>query len=230
MYTLHIANKNYSSWSLRPWVLMKERGIDFKEVQTVFSSDSNWNNFREFCPTGMVPCLQDGDQTVWDSLAICEYLAESHSGVWPDNVQARAWARCAAAEMHSGFSALRNDCPMNCGIRVELHDISDKLQRDISRLDELLGEGLKRFGGPFLAGQNFTTVDAFYAPVAFRVQSYNLELSDTVADYMALLLSLSSMTAWQTSAYAEPWLEESHEEEARLAGTILKDFRENLEC
>lgn len=228
MYTLHIANKNYSSWSLRPWVLMKERGIEFKEVQTVFSSDSNWSNFRQFCPTGMVPCLQDGDQTVWDSLAICEYLAESHSGVWPDNVQARAWARCAAAEMHSGFAALRNDCPMNCAVRVDLHKISDKLQRDISRLDELLGEGLQRFGGPFLAGDNFSTVDAFYAPVVFRVHSYNFELSDAVADYIALLLSLSSMTAWQASAYAEPWLEESHEEEASLAGTVFKDFRKNL--
>lgn len=227
MYTLHIANKNYSSWSLRPWVLMKERGIDFKEVKTVFSADSNWKNFRQFCPSGMVPCLLDGDLTVWDSLAICEYLAENHSGVWPDDVKARAWARCAAAEMHSGFLALRQDCPMNCAIRVNLHKVSAKLQSNISRLDELLSEGLQRFGGPFLAGKHFTVVDAFYSPVAFRVQSYRLDLSDAVADYMKHLLSSDSMVDWQESAYAEPWLEESHEEEAKKTGTILQDFRKD---
>ena len=226
MYTLHIANKNYSSWSLRPWVLMREKRIEFREVQTAFTESSNWENFRQFCPSGMVPCLQDGDLTVWDSLAICEYLAESHSGVWPDEVEARAWARCAASEMHSGFFALRQDCSMNCALRVRLHHISDKLQRDISRLDELLGEGLQRFGGSYLAGDSFTTVDAFYAPVAFRVQSFGLELSNPVADYMNRLLSLDSMLEWQKSAYAEPWREEGHEEEARKTGEVLKDYRE----
>lgn len=226
MYILHIANKNYSSWSLRPWVLMKERGIEFNEVQTAFTADANWSNFREFCPSGLVPCLIDGDLAVWDSLAICEYLAESHNGVWPENVQARAWARCASAEMHSGFLALREDCSMNCALRVNLHEISDKLQKDISRLDELLGEGLQRFGGPFLAGDQFTTVDAFYAPVAFRVQSFHLQLSEPVANYMTRLLNLGSMLEWQKSAYAEPWREEGHEEDARRTGTVLKDYRE----
>ena len=227
MYTLHIANKNYSSWSLRPWVLMKEKGIDFKEEQSIFSSESNWSNFRRFCPSGKVPCLHDGKEIVWDSLAICEYLAESHPDVWPEDKRARAWARCATAEMHSGFLALRQACPMNCAVRVELHTISAQLQSDLSRLDELLSEGLQRFGGPFLAGKHFSVVDAFYAPVAFRVQSYHIELSDTVAGYMKRLLSLDSMRDWQASAYIEPWREESHEEEASSTGTILKDFRKD---
>ena len=225
MYTLYIANKNYSSWSLRPWVLLKERGIEFKESQVVFSQGSNWEKFREFCPSGLVPCLLDGELTVWDSLAIAEYLAEKHPGVWPADVQARTWARCAAAEMHSGYNALRNLCPMNCAIRVQLNEVSIALQRAVSRLDELLAEGLRRFGGPFLAGEEFTAVDAFYAPVAFRVQTYGLQLSKEVAAYFNRVLALPSMRDWQTSAYKEPWLDEAHEEEAKEVGTVTQDFR-----
>lgn len=227
MYTLYIANKNYSSWSLRPWVLLQERGIEFEESQVIFSAGSNWDKFRKFCPSGLVPCLIDGDQTVWDSLAISEYMAEKHPGVWPDNSQARAWARCAAAEMHSGFSALRNLCPMNCALRVQLNEISDALQRNISRIDELLNEGLRRFGGPFLAGDEFSAVDAFYAPVAFRVQTYGLKLSGNVTAYFNMILSLDSMREWQASAYKEPWMDEVHEQEARSVGVVTEDFRRN---
>lgn len=225
MYTLYIANKNYSSWSLRPWVLLKQRGIDFEESQVVFSAGSNWDKFREFCPSGLVPCLLDGGQTVWDSLAICEYLAEQHPGVWPENLQARTWARCAAAEMHSGFFALRNTCPMNCAIRVQLNEVSNELQHDVDRLDELLGEGLERFGGPFLAGEEFTAVDAFYAPVAFRFQTYGLKLSPQVSNYFNRVLSLNSMREWQASANEEPWVDEVHEQEARSVGVVTQDFR-----
>ncbi|HTP40278.1 MAG TPA: glutathione S-transferase N-terminal domain-containing protein, partial [Steroidobacteraceae bacterium] len=107
VYTLYIGNKNYSSWSLRPWVLMQESGIAFSERLVPFASDSNWQQFREFSPSGKVPCLTDGDATVWDSLAIAEYLAEKHAGLWPVERAARAFARCAASEMHSGFTALR---------------------------------------------------------------------------------------------------------------------------
>lgn len=227
MYTLYIANKNYSSWSLRPWVLLRERGINFKESQVNFSAGSNWDKFREFCPSGLVPCLLDGEQTVWDSLAISEYLAEKHPGVWPENSQTRAWARCAAAEMHSGFSALRNLCPMNCAIRVQLNEISDALQRDVGRIDELLSEGIRRYGGPFLAGKEFTAVDAFYAPVAFRFQTYGLKLSSDVTTYFNMILSLDSMRAWQASAHQEPWRDEAHEQEARQVGTVTQDFRCN---
>ena len=225
MYTLHIANKNYSSWSLRPWVLMQELSIPFDEKLSPFAAGSNWNEFRDFCPSGLVPCLLDGQRVIWDSLAIAEYLAENHPGVWPDDTDARAWARCAAAEMHSGFSALRNLCPMNCGIRVQLNTVPETLQHDISRLDELLGEGLVRFGGPFLAGNKFSAVDAFYAPVAFRIQTYGLNLSKPVAEYINRLLLLTSMQQWLESALNEPWRDPGHEQEALESGAILKDFR-----
>src|SRR5690349_9794152 len=116
MYTLYIANKNYSSWSLRPWLLMRQLGIPFEERLVPFGHGAG--GFRTFSPTGKVPCLVDGDTVVWDSLSIVEYLADRHPGVWPAEPKARAWARSAAAEMHSGFAALRERCTMNLGIRV----------------------------------------------------------------------------------------------------------------
>ena len=121
-YTLYIANRNYSSWSLRPWLLMTELQIPFTEILVPFEA-SNHANFSRFSPTARVPCLHDGDTVIWDSLAIIEYLAEGHAGVWPQERSARAWARSAAAEMHSGFSALRNQCSMNCGLRLRLHSL-----------------------------------------------------------------------------------------------------------
>ena len=124
MYELYIGNKNYSSWSLRPWVLMSELGIVFAEHVVAFDPGTSWTKFRAFSPSGKVPCLVDGSTVVWDSLGITEYLAERHAGVWPGEAAARAWARCAAAEMHSGFGALRNTCAMNCGLRVRLHEVT----------------------------------------------------------------------------------------------------------
>lgn len=228
MYELHIANKNYSSWSLRPWVLMRELGIPFTERLTPFSDGapgSNWEAFRGFSPNGKVPCLCDQGEAVWDSLAIAEYLGEQHQSVWPENRQARAWARSAAAEMHSGFSTLRERCTMNCGIRVRLNDMPAPLQKDIARIDELWSEGINRFGGPFLAGSKFTAVDAFYAPVVFRVQTYGLVLSETAAAYVAGMLALPSMRAWYEDALREPWREPGHEAEARATGVWLQDLR-----
>jgi glutathione S-transferase len=225
MYTLYIANKNYSSWSLRPWVLMRELGMEFDERLVPFETGGSWGPFRKFSPTGKVPCLVDGDQTVWDSLGITEYLAERHREIWPSDSHARAWARCAAAEMHSGFSVLRERCSMNCGIRVRLNDMPATLQRDIQRIDELWTEGLNRFGGPFLAGKSFTAVDAFYAPVAFRVQTYDLELSDSAAAYATRLLQLPSMKSWYAAALGEPWREHDHEEEIRRTGVVVQDLR-----
>jgi glutathione S-transferase len=225
MYTLYIANKNYSSWSLRPWVLLHESGIAFTERLVPFGATSNWERFRRFSPTGKVPCLVDGTLTVWDSLAISEYLAERHAGVWPEDPAARAWARCAAAEMHSGFAALRNACSMSCGQRVRLHEASAALMLDLARLDELWTEGLNRHGGPFLAGPRFTAVDAFFAPVAFRVQTYGLELSEAAARYVRRLLDLPSMQRWYAEALQEPWREAAHEKEIRAVGTVIEDLR-----
>jgi glutathione S-transferase len=163
---------------------------------------------------------------VWDSLAIAEYLAERTAAVWPADATARAWARCAAAEMHSGFPHLREICTMNCGIRVQLHTWPAGLKKDLARIEALWSEGLSRFGGPFLAGSAFTAVDAFFAPVVFRVQTYQLPVSDICADYVARMLALAPMQAWYQAALEEPWRDEEHEEEARRAGEWLQDLRE----
>jgi len=225
MLTLYIANKNYSSWSLRPWVLMKVLGIPFKEKVSPLLEGSCWDEYRKFSPNGRVPCLHHGELFVWESLAIIEYLAERHDGVWPKDAGARTWARCATAEMHAGFSALRNECSMNCGMRVRLHSKSPALQHDLDRLDELWNEGLQRFGGPFLAGDTFCAVDAFFAPVAFRVQTFKLSLSDTATAFVQRLLRLKAMHDWYDAALKETWREPSHEQEMLDAGVVIKDLR-----
>lgn len=227
MYTLYIANKNYSSWSLRPWVLLTQSGIAFEEKLAPFQSgtSSSWDAFRAFSPTGKVPCLHDGDTVVWDSLAIVEYLAERHTGVWPADARARAWARSAAAEMHSGFQELRSQCPMNCGIRLQLHAISPVLSRDIARVQELWHEGLNRFGGPYLAGDAFTAVDAFYAPVVFRMQSYRLPIEEASQAYVQRVLALPAMRRWYDAALKETWRDPDHEEETLRQGSLLQDLR-----
>ncbi len=174
---------------------------------------------------GKVPWLVDGDTIVWDSLAITEYLAERYPRVWPADAAARAWARCAAAEMHSGFTELRNSCTMNCGVRVQLKAFSAGLKSDIARIDALWNEGLSRFGGPFLAGPTFTAVDAFFAPVAFRVQTYGLALSPAARQYVDRMLALAPMQDWYAAALAEPWRDAEHEAELAQVGTVLQDLR-----
>ena len=230
---LHIANKNYSSWSLRPWVLMKHLNIEFQERMHLFApSDaemaSNYSAFRGFSPTGKVPCLQIGQQAVWDSLSIIEFLAERFTGVWPSDGAARAWARSAAAEMHSGFSPLRSTCPMHCGYRVQLNEISNSLQADLNRLDELWQEGLKTFGGPFLAGSNFTAVDAFFAPVAFRIQSYGLKLSERSMQYVGRVLTLDALQTWYQQALLETSVDPAHDKAALLHGQLVQDLRSKV--
>jgi glutathione S-transferase len=224
MYTLHIGNKNYSSWSLRPWVLMREKSIAFHEKLHVFGP--KWAAKAQFgAPANKVPVLVDGERIVWDSLAIAEYLAEKHAGLWPAEREDRAWARSLAAEMHSGFGTLRNECSMNCGIRVQLHSISPALQADIDRIGEAWTEGLERFRGPFLAGREFTIVDAFFAPVAFRVQTYGLKLPPPAADYAKRLLALPSMKEWYAAALKEPYRDLPHEEETPKFGKVTQDLR-----
>ncbi len=226
MYTLHIANKNYSSWSLRPWVLMKTLGIPFEERVHFFPPDRpSYPDFVKFSPSGLVPVLDDGDTAVWESLAIVEYLAERHPGVWPADPAARAWARSAAAEMHGGFGTLRNRCTMNVGVRVKLHEKGDNLARDVARVAGLWATGLERFGGPFLAGQNFSAVDAMFAPVAFRAQTYGI-LTDAVSSrYVERLLALPAMREWEGAALRETERERSHEEDLEATGTVTADLR-----
>ncbi len=228
MYELHIANKHYSSWSLRSWLLLSGLDIPFHERLVSFATGGglNWKAFREFSPNGRVPCLRDGETVVWDSLAIAEYLAEKHAGVWPSDSKARAWARCAAAEMHSGFAPLRTHCPMMCGLRIQLPDeLPLALRADVERIDELWSEGLTRFGGPFLAGNAFGAVDSFFAPVAFRIQTYGVALSDAATAYVQRLLELPGMRRWYVDALQETWRDPTHEDEAKQCGTLLEDLR-----
>ena len=224
MYVLITANRNYSSWSLRPWVLMKGLGIAFEDQIEPFTNPVNYDEFRSFSPTGQVPVLLDEGRTVYDSLGITLYLADRHEGVWPADPDARAWAQCAAAEMHSGFSALRNDCTMNVGVRVTPKPPSGALRLDIARIRELFAEGLSRFGGPYLAGDSFTAVDAFFAPVAFRIRTYGLDVgaAQVWVDYM---LAHPAMVEWEQQALLETWREDSHEAELAAAGVITADYR-----
>jgi glutathione S-transferase len=226
MYTLYIGNKNYSSWSLRPWVLMRTLSIPFEERLEPFSGATTADRFRVFSPSGKVPCLHDGALRVWDSLAIAERLAERHPGVWPADDVARAWARSAAAEMHAGFSALRATCSMTCGQRVTLRERPAALEADLLRLREIWHEGLRRFAGPWLAGGSFTAVDAFYAPVAFRLQTYGITLDPTSDAYVARLLMLPAMREWYAAALLEPWRDDDHERDIIAVAARIEDLRQ----
>ena len=223
-YTLITANRNYSSWSLRPWVLMTALGIPFTNRLEPFAKPDNYDDFRAFSPTGQVPLLLDGDRTVWDSLGITLYLADRHPQVWPQGEAARAFAQAIVAEMHGGFGALRNDCTMNVGVRVMLRPMSPALQRNVARLREIFEEGPARFGGPWLAGPDFTAADAFYAPVAFRIRTYGLDVGAGQA-WVDQVLAHPAMRQWEAEALAETWREESHEAELAAAGTITADYR-----
>jgi glutathione S-transferase len=225
MYELFIGNKNYSSWSMRPWVLMRQLGIGFTEQLRPFHLNRGEGDFRKFSPSGKVPLLVHGDLRIWDSLAIAEFLAERHPGVWPAPADARAFARCAAAEMHSGFGTLRNECSMSVGVRVRLHRVSDNLRAELARLDELWAQGIAQFGGPFLAGPRFTAADAFFAPVATRIQTYGLPVTERAARYANLLLQQSAVAEWIAGGIAETFRDLSHEKEILAAGELLQDLR-----
>ena len=223
-YTLITANRNYSSWSLRPWLLMKALGIEFEDRLELFAQPDNYATFRQFSPTGQVPVLIDGARTVADSLGITLYLADRHPGVWPADEAARIFAQGAACEMHGGFGALRNDCTMNVGVRVSPKPMSEGLQRNVARLRELFETGLAQFGGPWLAGAAFSAVDAFYAPVAFRIRTYGLDVGQGQA-WVDHVLAHPAMLEWEALALAEDWREASHEEELAAAGVITADYR-----
>ena len=222
-YTLITANRNYSSWSLRPWLLMKALGITFIDQVEPFMAAVN-TAFVRFSPTAKVPVLIDGDRTIHDSLAITLYLADRHDGVWPTDAEARAWAQCVAAEMHSGFAALRNDCTMNVGVRVRPKPMSDALQADVARIAALFAEGLGRFGGPWLAGEDLSAADAFFAPVAYRIRTYGLDVGAGQA-WVDRIIAYPAMRQWEAEALAETWREAAHEAELADCGDVLSDYR-----
>lgn len=229
MYALFVANKNYSSWSLRPWILMRTLGIPFEEHMAYFAPDGDSTHFRRLSPTGKMPCLKEGAQTVWDSLGMVMFLAERHAGVWPAAPGARTWARCASAEMHAGFPHLRQVCSMNCGLRVRLFQRPPELMQELQRLDTLWQEGLRAHGGPFLAGDTFTAVDAFFAPVVFRIQTYHLPLSELSQAYVHWMLSQAEMQAWYTAALQETQRIRPYEAHIEEVGEVLLDERARID-
>ncbi|KXH34229.1 glutathione S-transferase domain-containing protein [Colletotrichum salicis] len=224
-YVLYVANKRYSSWSMRPWVLLKALNIPFEERLQTFVAGLRQPAFLSFSPTGKVPTLQDSDTTVWDSLAIVEYIAEDHPAAWPQDKVARAFARSAAAEMHTGFEALRDQCSMNVALRIDLGGPPDAaLQRDLDRLEQLWVEGLTRFGGPYLAGGEFSAADAFFAPVATRIQTFGLKVSEPVMKYVQTLLEHPAVNQWVVEGIAETAREPYHEKDVLRGRKLLKDL------
>ncbi len=205
MYELYLGNKNYSSWSLRGFLAMKLSGAPFAESMVSLSGtgDPNPGN-RSFSPTARVPCLHDDATIVWDSLAIAEYLAERHPGMWPADPAARAWARSVAAEMHSGFATLRNEMTMCIRERVDVRPWSPGLVRDIARVTEIWNEGRRRFaqGGQFLCG-GYSLADVFYAPVAFRFRTYGVAPEGAAAAYLQAALLHPFVREWETAALEE---------------------------
>ena len=212
MYKLYIGNKNYSSWSLRGWLVAKLSGAPFEEVLVQLTGTGFNPANRAFSPSGMVPTLHDGTTVVWDTLAIAEYLAERHAGMWPDDPVARAWGRSISAEMHSGFAALRNDMTMCVKERVDVRPWSSALEVNIARVIELWNKSRRRHGagGEFLCGR-FSIADAFYAPVAYRFRTYGVSPEGAAAAYLRSLLAHPWMREWEAAALAETTIVEGDE-------------------
>lgn len=203
---LYIGNKNYSSWSMRPWIAMRAKGIDFEEELIPFNDDAGNPKFREFSPTGKVPVLVDGELRVWESLAILEYLHDKFpdAGFWPQDIATRAAARAFASEMHAGFNALRSTCHMNIRRPVRAIEVGEGVRRDVARIEELWRDCLDVWGGPFLFGE-FCNADAMYAPVVNRLETYALSDHPAVAAYTKAMKALPAWIEWEAASRAEPW-------------------------
>lgn len=203
-YTLYVAEKNYSSWSARPWILLRQAGIPFQERFVSLQPDAGKAARMAALPAGRVPVLLDGDVTVWDSLAIAEYVAERHPALWPADPAARAWARSMCAEMHGGFTALRSQMSMDVRARRPQRRRSPELLADIARVTSLWTETRRRFGagGPLLFGA-FTVADAYFAPVAFRFRTYGVDPAGAAGDYGRALLALPAVRQWEEEGRAD---------------------------
>jgi len=212
---LVIANKLYSSWSLRPWLLMRALDIPFEETVIPMYFPDSKARMLDVSPTGKMPCLIDGDIAIWESLAIIEYIHERFPdrGVWPADRAARAHARAAANEMHAGFQALRNACPMNLGKRFAPRDLGSDVADNVRRLEGLWAEARQKFGssGPFLYGK-FCATDAMFAPVVTRLDTYQVRVSPQARLYMDAVLAHPAFLAWREAALAEPWTIDHYEE------------------
>ena len=212
--TLIIGNKNYSSWSLRPWIAMKVAGIAFDERLIPLYEPGSREQVLKFSPAGKVPVLIDGDMTVWESLAILEHLAERlpQAGLWPAEARARSHARVVANEMHGGFLPLRRSCPMNLWLPAKPRPQGDEVLDNVRRIDTLWSDCRARFGqnGQFLFGA-FGAADAMYAPVVSRFHTYGLLLSAVARAYMDAVMALPAWTAWSVAALKEPWVMQHNE-------------------
>ena len=207
MLTLVIGNKNYSSWSLRPWLLMRHFGLQFQEVMLPLDTPEFFRRIPDYSPTGRVPALHVDEDVVWDSLAICETVNERwlDGRGWPDDPRARAAARSAACEMHSGFGALRSQLPMNCRRQPRTPHWDAAAARDAARIEAIWEDLRTRFGagGDFLCGP-FGIVDAMFAPVCVRLRGYGVPVSSSSRAYMQSVFDLPAMREWQAAAEAEP--------------------------
>jgi len=204
--TLVIGNKNYSSWSLRPWMLLRHLGQPFREILIPLDTPQFKDEVEKYGPSGRVPVLIHDHLTVWDSLAICEYIAELAGSGWPTDRAARAVARSVCAEMHSGFANLRMEWPMNARARNRRTPVTPGLEMDLDRIDEIWNDCRRRFGasGPWLFGE-YSIADAMYAPVVLRFKTYGAQISETARWYMATALEDPFLQDWVRAAQSEPW-------------------------
>ena len=209
---LLIGNRNYSTWSLRPWLVLKHFGIPFEDEVLQLQGDGWREVLAQRSPTGKVPVLLDGDLAVVETIAIIEYLADRfpEAGIWPADIAERARARAAAAEMHAGFSALRSHAPMNLRASHPGKVNPDSVAKDLRRVEVLWGELLGSSGGPFLFGA-FTAADAMYAPLATRLRTYALPVSDVAAGYVEAIYGLPAFQDWLAQALREPWIVDDDE-------------------
>jgi len=209
---LYIGNKNYSSWSFRPWIGMRVAGIAFQEILVPFDMAAGNPAFKAFSPTGKVPVLVDDGLTVWESLAILDHVARKHpqSGLWPDDGAFRSRAMAMSAEMMSSFQALRSACPMNLRRPRQPIPLSPAILADVARIQSLWSECLTESGGPFLFG-GFSIADAMFAPVVNRLDVYAFDTLPAVAAYMAAMKALPAWTEWEAAGRAEPWIVDEDE-------------------
>jgi glutathione S-transferase len=205
---LFIGNKLYSSWSLRPWILMKALNLPFQETVIPLSTSETVGLIRAEGAAGKVPILKDGDVTVWESLAIMEYVHDRfpEAGVWPQEIKARTHARVISNEMHAGFQALRQACPMNLGAKLAFKAYSDDVSANVARVEDIWADARGRFGagGSFLFGQ-FSAADAMYAPIVTRLYSYGWPVAPQSRVYMDAVLAHPAFVAWRDAALVEPW-------------------------
>jgi glutathione S-transferase len=207
--TLVIGNKNYSSWSFRPWIALRAAGIPFEEVVIPLYEPGSKEQILQYSPAGKVPILIDGDVRVWESLAILDYLAERfpQARLWPADAAARAHARAIAAEMHAGFAPLRRHCPMNMWRTVKPRELTPEVAADVKRIDAIFSECRERFGqgGEFLFGA-FGAADAMYAPVVSRLATYGIAVGAAAEAYKQAVMALPAWAEWRAAALKEPWI------------------------